>query len=308
MIMRYEHLTHHPNVFQAVTGLRIGEFDELLEDVQPQYAQTERERLERRERQRAIGAGHPFELSDRDQILLTVVWLRLYPTHEVLGYMFGVSDSTVSRLIRRVLPVLERAGRDTMRMPDPGKKRRRTLDDLLRDTPELVVVIDSFEQRVQRPRDRDEADGYYSGKKKQHTLKSQVAVDETTGQVVDVSASVPGPTADLKLLIWPMWASPSCTPVVWARRPVANRVVSRALPKTSPTTLPFRGGVSLPRTPLAACAAIKALPSPTAIIASFTRLVLWLLLDWSTVRLLIVCLPDVLSGKGNLAPLSYCEG
>jgi hypothetical protein len=200
MIMRYSHLTQHPNVFYSVTGLRVAEFDELLADVLPQYANQEQQRLERPDRQRAIGAGHPFELKDRDHILLTVVWLRVYPTHEVLGYLFDVSDSTVSRLIKRVLPVLEAAGRDTMRMPDPGKKRRRTLDDLLQDTPELAVVIDSFEQRVQRPRDRDEADGYYSGKKKQHTLKSQVAVDETTGQVVDVADSVRGPTADLTLL------------------------------------------------------------------------------------------------------------
>lgn len=200
MIMRYVHLTQHPNVFYAVTGLRVAEFDELLTEVLPQYAVLEQQRLERPERQRAIGAGHPFELKDRDHILLTVVWLRVYPTHEVLGYLFGISDSTVSRLIRRVLPVLEAAGRDTMRMPDPGKKRRRKLDDLLQDTPELAVVIDSFEQRVQRPRDREEADSYYSGKKKQHTLKSQVAVDETTGQVVDVAESVRGPTADLTLL------------------------------------------------------------------------------------------------------------
>jgi hypothetical protein len=200
MIMRDIYLTQHPNVFYSVTGLRVAEFDELLADVLPQYADHEQQRLERPDRQRAIGAGHPFELKERDHILLTVVWLRLYPTHEVLGYLFGISDSTVSRLIRRVLPVLEQAGRDTMRMPDPGKKRRRTLDDLLHDTPELAVVLDSFEQRVQRPRDRDEADSYYSGQKKQHTLKSQVAVDETTGQVVDVSESVRGPTADLNLL------------------------------------------------------------------------------------------------------------
>ena len=200
MIMRYIHLTHHPNVFYSVTGLRVAEFDELLADVLPRYADHEQQRLERTDRQRAIGAGHPFELTERDHILLTVVWLRGYPTHEVLGYLFGISDSTVSRLIRRVLPILEQAGRDTMRMPDPGKKRRRSLDDLLRDTPELAVVIDSFEQRVQRPRNRDEADGYYSGKKKQHTLKSQVAVDETTGQVIDVAPSVPGPKADLTLL------------------------------------------------------------------------------------------------------------
>jgi hypothetical protein len=200
MIMRYEHLTHHPNVFYSVTGLRVAEFDELLADVLPQYLATEQTRLDRPDRQRAVGAGHPFELSERDHILLTVVWLRLYPTHEVLGYLFGVSDSTVSRLIRRVLPVLEQAGRDAMRLPDPGRKRRRQLDDLLRETPELAVVIDSFEQRVQRPRDRAQADSYYSGKKKQHTLKSQIAVDEETGQVVDVSESVRGPTADLTLL------------------------------------------------------------------------------------------------------------
>jgi hypothetical protein len=200
MIMRYHHLTQHPNVFYAVTGLRISEFDELLADVWPRYAQTEQERLTRPGRQRAIGAGHPFGLPMRDHILLTVVWLRVYPTHEVLGYLFGVSDSTVSRLIGRVLPILEKAGRDTMRMPDPGKKRRRSLDDLLRDTPELAVVIDSFEQRVQRPRDRDEADGLYSGKKKQHTLKSQVAVDEESGQVVDMADSAPGRTADIRLL------------------------------------------------------------------------------------------------------------
>ncbi len=200
MIMRYIHLTQHPNVFYSVTGLRVTEFEELLVDVLPQYASQEQQRLERPDRQRAIGAGHPFELNDRDHILLTVIWLRVYPTHEVLGYLFGISDSTVSRLIKRVLPVLETVGRDTMRMPDPGKKRRRTLDDLWQDTPELVVVIDSFEQRVQRPRDRAEADSYYSGKKKQHTLKSQVAVDETTGQVVDVAESVRGPTADLMVL------------------------------------------------------------------------------------------------------------
>jgi hypothetical protein len=200
MIMRYSWVSQYSQVFQAMTGLRVSEFDGLVDNVLPMYAAAEEARLDRPDRERALGAGHPFELNERDHLLLTVVWLRVYPTHEVLGYLFGVSDSTVSRLIQRVLPVLEQAGRDTMRMPDPGKKRRRTLDALLQDTPELAVVIDTFEQRVQRPRDKDEADGLDSGKKKQHTLKSQVAVDEETGQVVDIADSVAGRKADIKLL------------------------------------------------------------------------------------------------------------
>ncbi len=120
--------------------------------------------------------------------------------HEVLGFLFGISHPTVGRIIQRVLPLLEAAGRDTMRLPDPGKQHRRTLDALLAETPELAVLIDTFEHDVQRPRERTMADRYYSGKKKRHTLKSQITVDEHTGRVVDVSASVPGPTADLRLL------------------------------------------------------------------------------------------------------------
>lgn len=68
------------------------------------------------------------------------------------------------------------------------------------DTPDLAVVINTFEQCVQRDNDRDVADTYYSGKKKQHTLKSQVAVDEETGQIVDVADSVRGPPADISVL------------------------------------------------------------------------------------------------------------
>jgi hypothetical protein len=235
MILRYKLLSQHPRVFQSMTGLRLPEFEELVQEVLPLHTQAYRHHLEAQRQQRrqpprvrAVGGGPAFTLKARDQILLVIVWLRQYPTYEVLAYLFGVSDSSVSRLVERVLPLLEQSGRDTMRMPDPGKKHRRSLDALLQDTPQQdtpqqdtpqqdtpqqdtpqqAVLIDSFEQRVQRPRsgsgsespERQKKDAFYSGKKKQHTLKSQIAVDEVSGQIVDVSQSMSGPTADLKLL------------------------------------------------------------------------------------------------------------
>jgi hypothetical protein len=197
MIMRYEKLTQHPHIFRTCTGISVQTFDELFGDVLPLYVQAEEHRLSRPDRKRAIGAGHPLGLVARDQLLMTIIWLRLYPIHEVLGYLFGVSDSTVSRIIERVLPLLEQAGRDTMRLPDPGKKHRRQLSDLLTAIPDLTVVVDSFEQRVQRP-PRDNS--HFSGKKKQNTLKNQVTVEGHSGYIVDTSPSVPGPTPDLTLL------------------------------------------------------------------------------------------------------------
>ncbi len=109
-----------------------------------------------------------------------------------------MSDSTAFRAARRCFPAVEQAGRDTMRMPGPGRGRRKTLPARLADTPGLAVVIDPFKPRTHRPRRRPRADD--SGKKKAHMLTSQVEVDEESGRLVGVSDAVPGPWADTRLL------------------------------------------------------------------------------------------------------------
>src|SRR5947209_9948113 len=185
MLARLENLRRHPAVFRHLTGLTVDLFDDLAADVLPALDHAERRRRDRPGRRRAHGAGRPYALADADRLLLTVVWLRHYPTQEVLGFLFGASDSAAKRAIDRWLPVLERAGKDTMRMPDPGRGRRQPLPALLRGTPAVAVIVDTFEQRVQRPRRRQRA--YYSGKKRCHTLKSQVAIDEETGRVAHVA-------------------------------------------------------------------------------------------------------------------------
>jgi len=196
MILRREHLGQHPSVFRSMTGLTVEAFDAMLPELLGAFHADRRRRLDRPGRRRAFGGGGGFDLPPAEQFLLTVVWLRHYPTQECLGYLFGVSDSSALRAVRRCLPVLEAAGKDTMRLPDPGKGKRRDLPALLKGTPGLAVIVDTFEQRTHRPKRRQRA--YYSGKKKAHTLKSQVAVDED-GRVVDVAESRPGPWADLKV-------------------------------------------------------------------------------------------------------------
>ncbi|GIK38369.1 MAG: hypothetical protein BroJett011_22020 [Chloroflexota bacterium] len=146
MALRCHDLIQNQLLFQAMTGLGLTEFDELVKTILPGYTAAEKKRLNRPDRQRAVGGGPDFELEARDQILLTIVWLRQYPTLEALGDLFGVSDTTAGRYIRRIVPLLETAGRDTMRMPDPGRKRRRHLSDLLQETPELALISSAFGQ------------------------------------------------------------------------------------------------------------------------------------------------------------------
>jgi hypothetical protein len=207
-------------------------------------------------------------------LLVAVIWLRTYPVHLVLGFLFGVSGVTVGRLVGRWVPVLEPAGRDTMRLPDPGKKRHRRLDALLADTPELAVIIDTLEQPVQRPPTRAEADGYYSGKKKRHTLKSQIAIDEHTGTIADVAESVPGPRADLTVLkdsglmqrlpcgVGGLGDLAHLGLAQWhpgglGQRRGASRAINRVRRKTWLTTPRFPSGASRSSIPLAVCGATK---------------------------------------------------
>ena len=198
MIARLDHRRQQPAVFRHLTGLTPAVFEALAAEVVPAVEAAPRRTLDRPDRKRAVGGGDAFDLSTADQVRLAVIWRRQYPTNEVLGFRFGVSDWNGSRPIARCRPVLEQAGKDTMRMPDPGRGQRKRLPAWLRDTPGLAVVIDSFEQRTHRPTRRQRA--YDSGNKKAHTLKSQVGVDEESGRFVDVSDSVPGPWADMKLL------------------------------------------------------------------------------------------------------------
>jgi len=197
MLMRFKYLRQHPRVFRSMTGLTIAEFKELLGELRPFFEAHEVKRLARPDRIRAPGAGHPWGLDYRDSLLLTLVWLRLYPTGVVLGYFFGITESSVRRTLARFLPVLEAAGRATFRWPN--RKQGRKLPEILENCPEVAVIIDSFEQQVQRPKDKEKAKAHYSSKKKQVTRKTQVCTD-WEGYICHVSESVPGPTADITLL------------------------------------------------------------------------------------------------------------
>jgi DDE superfamily endonuclease len=200
MIVCYVGLRQRPAVFQTLTGLRLDEFAALLDDLCARFQQAEDARHARPDRKRAPGAGGQFKLPLGDQLLLTLLWLRHYPTYEVLAYLFGVSDTTAGRVVQRLLPLLEDDARCKMHLPAAGQRSRRGLDALLAETPSFALLVDSFEQPVQRPKDPAAQRRHYSGKKKRHTLKSQVAVDEWTGELCDIPESVPGPTNDLVLL------------------------------------------------------------------------------------------------------------
>lgn len=91
-------LRARPALFFRLSGIRIEDFDNLLEQTYPLWVQREHKRLSRKGRQRAIGAGRKYELEFSAQLLMCLIYNRTYTTHVFLGLVFGVSSPTVCRI------------------------------------------------------------------------------------------------------------------------------------------------------------------------------------------------------------------
>jgi hypothetical protein len=59
-------------------------------------------------------------------------------------------------------------------------------------------LIDSFETPIKRSSSNDKQKKKYSGKKKMHTLKSQLLTDER-GEIIQINAGFDGPKSDIEI-------------------------------------------------------------------------------------------------------------
>lgn len=60
------------------------------------------------------------------------------------------------------------------------------------------IIVDSFETPIPRPSDNDRQKRVYSGKKKRHTLKTQIITDQK-GTILDICSGHRGPKSEVKI-------------------------------------------------------------------------------------------------------------
>jgi hypothetical protein len=206
-MITYQNLARRPSAFKSMTGFSVEAFqslfhafDRAFDDRRHAAATTKRGGLPR---QRAVGAGHPCAHDRRTRLLMTLIWLRLYPTFEVLGFLFSLNKTNVHDAVNEGLATLETLADFPFERPAADRKKLRSVAAVMDAFPEVRLVIDTKEQPIRRPtstKEEDRQKPYYSGKKKRHTLKTEIGV-EPDGRIGAVSASVPGgATHDLTLL------------------------------------------------------------------------------------------------------------
>lgn len=181
---------------KALFGLTPDALAALLDQVVPELLRRRQQgRLVRPFRRRAPGAGRKRLLSPTQEVLLTLLYLRHNVAHEVVGQLFGVSADTSENTFHEVVAVLQEA------CPHErweAKKKWQKGQPSWRPASEEVLLVDTFETPTRRPSDPQKQRRLYSGKKKRHTLKSQVVTDGK-GEILTASCGHRGPTAEQRI-------------------------------------------------------------------------------------------------------------
>jgi len=199
-MMNYDVLSRKPSIFKSFTGLEVTEFDALYTKTQESHTAYEKKRLHREDRKRKIGAGHPFKLPLRDRLLMLLTYHRLYVTSTLLGFLFDLGQTNVLKNIRMLELLVKTV------LPLPRKLHRRaarlgTLDEVEALFPGFKAFLDATEQEIPRPKDKGKRRTHYSGKRKRHTVKTQITVN-ADGLILHKTPHARGSRHDYALFKW----------------------------------------------------------------------------------------------------------
>jgi len=105
MTANYKILAGYPEVFKAIAGISVSEFDALVAEIAPAHAAAELLRKARVDRRNKTGGGAPPRLSLADGVLVSLIGVR-FGARTALELIFGVGRSTIPRAMGRLKPIL----------------------------------------------------------------------------------------------------------------------------------------------------------------------------------------------------------
>jgi len=193
-------LHENPGMIKAFMGIPAEIYWMIVEVVRLILPNMDRQRLARSNRKRNPGAGRGCDQPVSIRVAAVLTYLRLYAPQIPVALMYGMTQPDLSRDLRRILPAIQVAlpCPEVWKALETGQELKET--ELLKLTEEATkrLLVDATEQRISRPSDHEIRKAYYSGKKKQFTIKTQLVADEDH-HIQAISQGVPGAEHDKTL-------------------------------------------------------------------------------------------------------------
>jgi len=192
-MLRYDELKEKQKDFLAVTGLRLEEFECLLPSFEKCFELSikPKPKIGKKKKRRAAGGGRKGNLpSSSDKLLFILSYQKTAQLQTLQGLQFGLSQPQANYWIHRLVPVLQQSLSDLGMKPERAGKNVASLIEAGEGGANLS--LDATERTLNRPVDGRKQAEKYSGKKKTHTDKNLLLVNENTGKVVYLSPTAEG--------------------------------------------------------------------------------------------------------------------
>ena len=163
--------------------MTIKEFDNIYKkEITKRYEKHEVQRLSKskngKSRERKLGAGRHFKLDIKNRFLMLLVYYRLYITYTLAGFLFDLDQSNICRDIQKIESLIRQCVPIPQKICNITRKRLQTPEEVEKYFPGFMAFIDSTtEQQIPRLLDNKRREVFYSGKKKRHTVKTQIMVN-----------------------------------------------------------------------------------------------------------------------------------
>lgn len=167
-MLNIERILKQERLVRAMTGLNLKAFKNLESSFEEAYRQSLNQ--PEKERKRQQGGGRKATLrTTLDKMLYILMYMKCYPTFDLMGVLFNFDRSCAHDWVHRLLPVLETVLGKKQVLPE---RKIHSIAEFLEKFPEVKeVLIDGTERPIQRPKDAEKQTANYSGKKKRHTRK-----------------------------------------------------------------------------------------------------------------------------------------
>lgn len=174
-MISYNGLSKSQRKFLAMTGYTVEEFQALLTHFRVRFEEyVETYTLDgkpRIKRQYSDYKNSPLPTIE-DKLLFILIYLKQGATQEMHATLFGMYQPDANKWIHLLHLILNQ----TLAALDELPMREAEALSLEEEGPALYFH-DGTERPIVRPKDKDAQKQYYSGKKKQHTVKNIVVID-----------------------------------------------------------------------------------------------------------------------------------
>ena len=170
----YARLSQKAKQFHALTGYTFEEFEALVPTFRNAFLiHMQTYTLEGKKRQKrsyVVYRNCPLPTIE-DKLLFILMYLRKAPTQDIFGEVFGMSQPVVNKWIHVLHPSLHKA------LAVLGALPARTAEGMKLQA-QQVYFQDGTERAIPRPINQEIQRFYYSGKRKSHTIKNVVIINE----------------------------------------------------------------------------------------------------------------------------------